>query len=130
MSGVAPEPQPNPAMTVFLAECYAPASGTDDPAAAPGRVAGTCRALRESGAAIDYLGALIVPGDELAYHIFSAPDADVVTEAGSRAGLAVERVVPAQLVGMGRRAASARQALSIAVEADRAVGHAADEIGP
>ena len=106
------------ASPVLLAECYAPASGTDEPAAAARRVSDACAELRMTGVEIRYLGALIVPGDELAYHVFAAADAEVVSRAASRAGLAVERIVPSVL------------ALPIIIELDRAVGHAADEIGP
>lgn len=76
----------------FLVECFAPAS-EEDPAT--GRVGEACAELRAAGVDVTYLGALIVPGDELAFHVFSAQDAGSVVEAGRRAFLRVERMVPA-----------------------------------
>jgi hypothetical protein len=113
----------------FLAECYAPASEASDRAAATDRVAVACAELRAGGASIEYLGVLIVPDDELAYHVFSGADADVVSQAGSRAGLRVERVVPSLAVGLVAPRDSPRHALPVAIKVDRPVGHPAGEIG-
>jgi hypothetical protein len=118
-----------PFTACFLAECYAPASEASDRATATDRVAAACAELRARGAAIEYFGVLLVPGDELAYHVFSGADADVISQAGSRAGLRVERVVPSLAVGLVAPRASPRHALPVAIEGDRPVGHPSGEIG-
>jgi hypothetical protein len=111
----------------FLLECFAPAS-EEDPAA--GRVREACAELRAAGVEVTYLGALVVPDDELAFHVFAAHDADSVIEAGRRAGLRVERVVPAVAIGFDEGPPADRQALPVAVEAERSVAHAPGQIGP
>jgi hypothetical protein len=110
----------------FLVECFAPAS-EEDPA---GRVGEACAQLRAAGVDVTYLGALVVPGDELAFHVFAAHDAGSVVEAGRRACLRVERVVPAVAIGFDEAPPAARQALPVAVKAERSVAHAPGEIGP
>ena len=134
---MAPEASSSQAMTGFdltpragfLAECYAPASEAEDSATLADRVAAACAELRAGGAAIEYLGVLVVPSDELAYHVFSGADAGVISQAGSRAGLRVERVVPSLAVGLVAPRASPRHALPVAIEGDRPVGHPSGEIG-
>jgi len=111
----------------FLVECFAPASEEDLAAA---RVEEACAELRAADADVTYLGALVVPGDELAFHVFAARDAGSVVEAGRRAGLRVERVVPAVAIDFDEAPPAARQALPVAVEAERSVAHAPGEIGP
>lgn len=124
---------------VFLVECFAPASEED----AAGRVGEACADLRAEGVDVRYLGALVVPSDELAFHVFAAPDAGSVVEAGRRARLRVERVVPALAPACASSAwsgpwrspsndarAVARQALPVVVEAERSAAHEPGEIGP
>ncbi|MGH2455593.1 MAG: hypothetical protein ACRDHD_04985 [Candidatus Limnocylindria bacterium] len=111
----------------FLVECFAPASEDALTAAAVGEA---CAELRAAGVEITYLGALFVPDDELAFHVFAAPDAGSVIEAGRRAGLRIERVVPALALGFNEARAAARLSLPVAVEAERPVAHAPGEIGP
>ena len=111
----------------FLVECFAPLS-EEDPAEA--RLGEACAELRAAGVEVTYLGALVVPDDELAFHIFAAHDAGSVIEAGRRACLRVERVVPAVAIGFDEALPAARQVLPVAVEAERSVAHAPGEIGP
>jgi hypothetical protein len=49
--------------------------------------------LHAGGDAIAYLGATLVPADEVVFHAFTAPDAAVVEAASRAAGLNFERVV-------------------------------------
>ena len=112
-------------MAAFLAECFAPAS---DEHSAAARVGEACAELRAAGVEVTYLGALVVPRDELAFHVFAAQDVDSVVEAGRRAFLRVERVVPA--VAIAYEAPVARQGLPVAVEAERSAAHVSSEIGP
>ena len=100
---------------VFLVECYAPESDPDASRAMADGAARACARLHKAGADVRYLGAVVVPGDEIGFHLFAAADVDGVLEAAQRAALRVERVV---------------EALAIAVEGDRPVAHAPGEIGP
>lgn len=102
------------AQAVFVAECYAPASGVDAAAAGLVRVGAACADLRAAGAEVVYLGALIVPDDELAFHIFVAPDAGDVQQASRRAGLRVERVVQSVAVCFGQAPPTAGSHYSLA----------------
>jgi hypothetical protein len=98
-------------IAALVVECFAPASDGPDAIGAAHSVAAACDGLK-----ITYLGALIVPDDELAFHVFAGNDGDSVLEASKRAGLRVERIV--------------RSVLLVAVEPDRTVAHATSEIGP
>ena len=91
-------------MRTFLVECYLPGideRGVEDAAA---------RALRETGELnsrgdeIAYLGATLVPADEVVFHAFNAPDAAIVEAASRSAGLAFERVVESTRVPAGPEA--------------------------
>jgi hypothetical protein len=55
------------------------------------------RALRaaELGAGIRYLRTTFLPGDETVLHLFEAPSADALNEAGQQAELPFERIVEA-----------------------------------
>ncbi len=97
-------------LSVFMAECFAPASPSGDMGDEPIRVTEACQGLD-----IGYLGALMVADDEAAFHVFHAADVDTVLEACRRANLRVERVVPSVL---------------IAAQAERPVAHAPGQIGP
>jgi hypothetical protein len=108
---------PRVASSVYLVECFAPGSAVSGSVKTAGQVAAACVGLQTG-----YLGALVVPEDELAYHVFAAGDAEVVLEASRRAGLSVERIV--------RSVAIFQEPLAVAVQPDRPLAHAPGEIGP
>ena len=105
-------------------ESYAPASENAS-ATAVDRV----KAPSED-AGVAYLGAVMVPDDELAFHVFAASDAGSVMEACRRAGLPVERLVRSLVIGFGSGQPTTREALPVAAETERPVAHAPGEIGP
>ena len=115
---------------VFMAECYAPASGADASAARLDRVGAACADLRAAGAEVVYLGALIVPDEEMAFHLFVAPEAAGVEEASRRAGLRVERIVKSVAICVGTAPPARRKALAVGDQLERSVAHAPGEIGP
>jgi hypothetical protein len=115
---------------VFVAECYAPASGDDASAVGLVRVGAACADLRAAGAEVVYLGALIVPDDELAFHVFVAPDAGNVKQASRRAGLRVERVVQSVAFCLKQTPPASRKPLPVGDQVERPVAHAPREIGP
>jgi hypothetical protein len=74
----------------FLVESYV--------AASPSAFEDACQRARrtaEAGIGVRYVDTTYVPGDETVLHLFDAPSADVLEEAGTRSGLAFERIVPA-----------------------------------
>ena len=80
-------------MRTFLVECYLP--GVDEAAvsAAAASARHAAETLTERGDPIAYLGATLVPADEVVFHAFTASDAATVEAASLVAGLAFERVV-------------------------------------
>jgi hypothetical protein len=87
-----------PAVSTWLAESYSPGIRREDVAAAERRAASAVAALRGEGVAVAYLGALLVAGDEVVFHVFEADEASSVAEAVGRAQIEVARVVEAESV--------------------------------
>lgn len=84
----------------YAVECYSPSidrPAVEDSAALARHVAAE---LRERGDAVEYLGALLVPGDEVVFYLFSSPSSDAVREASSRAGIEFERVLESIAIGL------------------------------
>lgn len=96
-------PTANPILALVV-ECFAPASDDADTRGVAERVAAA-----SAGAGITYLGALISPDDELAFHAFETSDVDTVLGVSNRAGLRVERVV--------------RSVLLVSVQPERSIAH-------
>ena len=115
---------------VLMVECYAPASDPDASAAVVDRVRAACADLRTAEADVAYLGALVVPDDELAFHVFTAANARDVLQVSGRAGLRVERIMESVAIGFRKASPARRQALPVGDEAKRPVAHAPGEIGP
>ncbi len=89
------------AARTWLAECYSPGIDRSDVALAEERARTAAAELRDSGSRIEYLGALLVPDDEVVFHAFTASDASSVREAGRLAGIRIDRVVEAETVDTG-----------------------------
>jgi hypothetical protein len=77
----------------WLVECFMPGIDEAAVAAAGDRARAMAAGLRERGSGIEYLGALLMSGDEVVFHAFVAEDAATVASASTSAGLAFERVV-------------------------------------
>jgi hypothetical protein len=82
-----------PLQQTFLVECFVPGSEREAVEAAGGRMKEAIAGLREEGCEVDYLRAILVPGDEVVFHVVAAPDAAVVCEASRRAAVEFERIV-------------------------------------
>ena len=94
------------AARTYVVECYSPAIRRETVEACGRRATLAAADLRRRGCAIDYVGALLVPGDEVVFHLFAAPSAGPVREASGRAGIEFERVlesIPIGLDGFGAR---------------------------
>jgi hypothetical protein len=83
-------------MPDFLAETYTPRSGPG--AAAVPRAGDLARAAARAsapGAAVRFLGAILVPEEETCFWLYQAPAAETVRAAMTAAGLRPERITPA-----------------------------------
>ncbi len=74
----------------FLVESYVAASS-----AAFEDACERARTTADSDARVVYVETTYLPGDETVFHLFDAPSAESLDEAGRRAGLQFERIVPA-----------------------------------
>ena len=84
---------------IYLVESLA--GSEDDGAVAEmcDRLRAACADLRAAGTAVDYLGALFVPQDELVLHVFVSPEVQGVRDASRRAAVRVERIVESVAIG-------------------------------
>jgi hypothetical protein len=84
-------------MPEFLAETYTPRGGLGD-AAVPraGDLARAAAQASRPGAAVRFLGAILLPGEETGFWLYQAPAADAVRAAMTAAGLRPERITPAE----------------------------------
>jgi hypothetical protein len=73
----------------YLVESYVASSGAVD------EVRERARRTAELGAGIRYVRTTFLPDDETVLHLFEAPSAAVLDEAGRRAALPFERIVEA-----------------------------------
>ena len=87
--------QATPETTTFVVEGYWPDVRAEEFSAAARRLVESVEGLRREGIAIRTVAATLVPGDEAAYWVVDGPSAEVVALACSRAGVEVDRIVPA-----------------------------------
>lgn len=80
----------SPVMPRFLVESYVATTPTafDDACARARRTASL-------GAGVGYVRTTFLPGDQTVLHLFEAPSAEALDEAGRQAGLEFERIVEA-----------------------------------
>jgi hypothetical protein len=83
----------------YLVECYSPGIARADVESAAERALDASAALRREGWSVEYVGALLVPGDEVVFHVFASTSAAAVREASSRAAVSFARVVESEPVG-------------------------------
>ena len=81
------------ALRTFLVECYAPGIERSAAADAGRRARAAATLLRRPDQPIEYLGALLVAGDEVVFHAFRAADPKLVDHVSRQAGLRFERIV-------------------------------------
>ena len=78
-----------------------PESQAADVAADGDRARTAAEALRRDGRRIEYVRGLLLPLDEVVFHLFLAQDAGLVREAVSRAAVSCERIVESIVVETG-----------------------------
>lgn len=83
----------------YLVESFEGSPDEGSLAGARDRLRSACAELRASGRAVEYLGALVVPQDELVLHLFRSSEADGVRDACRQAAISVERIVESMAVG-------------------------------
>ena len=82
----------------FLVECFVPGVDRRGVEAVATRARAATRDLRGDGAAVEYLGAILLPSDEVVLHLFRADSPSVVGAACERAQVAFERMTEAVTV--------------------------------
>lgn len=95
MDGSDPLARRDAAAACFLAELYLPGSGAGGPAEAAARARAAAEKLASDGQSLRFLRITFVPEDETCFVAYEAATAETVAEAGRRAGLDFERIVPA-----------------------------------
>jgi hypothetical protein len=82
-----------PGFRCYLVEGYWPGLGElgGEEAARTARRAAS--RMREADGELHYLGVLLIPGDEVAFCLFTAPSEAALGEAARRVGLPADRVV-------------------------------------
>ena len=83
----------------YLVECYSPGIARKDVESAGRRASDASAALRGEGCRVDYVGAILVPADEVVFHVFDSACLGAVREASVRAEVPFERVVESVAVG-------------------------------
>lgn len=91
---------PDDRTRTFILECLASSADEAGVRGAGDRLFAVCAEMREAGAAIEYLGALLVPQDELVLHVFESSGPEGVRKAGERAALHLERIVESVPIGL------------------------------
>jgi hypothetical protein len=86
-------------MPQFLAEAYVPRDAADIVALRSGEVALATEQVSEETAPVCFLGAVLVPDDEICFYLYQAQSAGAVREAMTRAGLEPERITQAVSIG-------------------------------
>ena len=79
----------------LLVECFVPDVDRRDVEAAATRARAATRDQRAAGAAIEYLGAILLPSDEVVFHLFRSDSPAAVRAACERAQVEFERVTEA-----------------------------------
>jgi hypothetical protein len=82
-------------MADFLVEVYTPKLDEAALAKLITRLEAAVEAMSAEGSRVRYLRSIHVPEDETCFHLFESESAEVVWEAGRRAGLTFDRVAAA-----------------------------------
>lgn len=86
-------------MDTFVVECFVPGIGRADVVAAAERMRAVSEVARSAGTAIEYVAALLMPSDEVVFHLLRSESADTVRDACSRAELPYARVIATEYLG-------------------------------
>jgi hypothetical protein len=92
----------------YLVERYAPGIERAEVESEADRVLAASAELCEEGRRVEYVGAMLVPGDEVVFHVFASECESTVREASVRASVDYERVV--ESIALGRLQLRRKQA--------------------
>ena len=82
-------------MAMYLVEAYVPRAHAAEARAAGSRAREAAAELSREHVSIRYVRTMFLPEDETCFHLFEASSAEVVAEAGKRAGIRPARIVSA-----------------------------------
>ncbi len=85
-------------MARYVIELYRPSSGAESLRGAADRLAESARQLSREGNPVRYLDTIFLPTDETCLHLFEARCEADVRAVAKRAGIDVDRVVPAEQI--------------------------------
>jgi hypothetical protein len=77
----------------YAVECYWPGVTRANLVEVASRAVREADALSREGKAVEYLGSMLFPGDEVVLCVFESSSQEAVKEANDRAGIPCERVV-------------------------------------
>jgi hypothetical protein len=83
----------------YLVECYEPGLERAEVESATDRAHAASAELRSEAQKVEYVGAILMPDDEVVFHVFIADCAATVREASRRASVVYERIVESVPVG-------------------------------
>ncbi len=85
-------------MARYVVEVYRPSSGVETLQGVAERLAASARQLSQEGTAVSYLDTIFLPTDETCLHLVEAVREADVRAVATRAGIDVDRVVPAEQI--------------------------------
>ena len=85
-------------MARYVVELYRSCSGAEPLRGAADRLAASARLLNAEGTTVRYLETIFLPTDETCLHVLEAASEANVRAAAARAGIDVDRVVPAEQI--------------------------------
>jgi hypothetical protein len=85
-------------MPNFVVELYRPRSDAESVRLAADRLAAIARQLNSEGTPVRYVDTIFLPGDETCLHVLEAGSESDVRTVVRRAGIDVDRVVPAEQI--------------------------------
>jgi len=87
-----------PTLRTFIVERYLPSVDRDQVSAAAERISVAVRDLDAEAGTIAYIGTMLVPEDEVVFHVIGAESAELVDRACRQAGVAFERIVESESI--------------------------------
>ena len=85
-------------MPNYVIELYGPSADAETLRAVADRLAAGARHLSGQGTLVRYIDTIFLPGDETCLHLFEAGSEADVRAVARRAGIDVDRVVPAEQI--------------------------------
>jgi len=91
-------PERRSAPDTYLVECYVPGIERTEVVAAAQRVRDASTLTLKAGSGVEYVATLLMPSDEVVFHLFRSSSADAVRDTCIRAELSFDRVLPSEFM--------------------------------